>query len=354
MNIDIKRIDWLDIAKGIAILSIIMVHFPGKYRPISQGITWHVSIFFSITGILLFLKSNSSITTSEVKKDFINILWPYISLSIIYIVLNFIVQYILNDLSLAVNTTCENIFLTISGVGIGTLWFLPTLFIAKTIYRFLFFRETIRRSIFAYLVMCVSLICAYFLNKYCKSSELDLCYKTFILNLIKLFIQSGIAVGFMEIGINIYYFVCLIEKEKKKLKCIFFFLGLLFLVIDVVCFKFYDGNDLRLARICNPFEYLICSIFGIVAIIFLSCFLQKIYKNPIISFLIYCGKNSLIIMTTHLEYRVVSICIFVVFLFLPNCFITKCLAFLLVCIIEIIICELVNRTFLKKVYFLNK
>ena len=48
-----KRKISLDIAKGIAILSVMMVHFPREYRLFSTGISYHVAIFFCVTGILL-------------------------------------------------------------------------------------------------------------------------------------------------------------------------------------------------------------------------------------------------------------------------------------------------------------
>lgn len=45
-----KRKISLDIAKGIAILSVMMVHFPREYRLFSTGISYHVAISFECYG----------------------------------------------------------------------------------------------------------------------------------------------------------------------------------------------------------------------------------------------------------------------------------------------------------------
>ena len=46
------RIVEFDIAKGIAILGIMMVHIPSEYRLIRYGIAFHVVVFFAVAGIL--------------------------------------------------------------------------------------------------------------------------------------------------------------------------------------------------------------------------------------------------------------------------------------------------------------
>ena len=46
------RIVEFDIAKGIAILGIMMAHIPSEYRLIRYGIAFHVVVFFAVAGIL--------------------------------------------------------------------------------------------------------------------------------------------------------------------------------------------------------------------------------------------------------------------------------------------------------------
>lgn len=53
-----NRFEWIDIAKGTAILSVILVHFPKEFSPVTYGITWHIPVFFAVTGILTSKKDN--------------------------------------------------------------------------------------------------------------------------------------------------------------------------------------------------------------------------------------------------------------------------------------------------------
>ena len=52
MQIKKERVVEYDIAKGIAILGVMMVHIPFEYRLIKYGIAFHIVVFFAITGIL--------------------------------------------------------------------------------------------------------------------------------------------------------------------------------------------------------------------------------------------------------------------------------------------------------------
>ena len=122
-----QREKYLDIMKGIAILMVINVHFP-KGTALFKGITFHLSTFFVVAGILI----NKKKCKKSFKEFFINkvksLLYPYLILSIIYI--------FLIDILIKQDCVFEDILQTISFSGIGSLWFLPTLFIAENFIYF--------------------------------------------------------------------------------------------------------------------------------------------------------------------------------------------------------------------------
>ena len=86
-----KREPTLDIIKGIAILAIILVHIPKDMRPFSVGITFHVSAFFAVSGTLLFNeleKKNRTDLLQRTKNDVLRLLYPYFTLSALYILIH--------------------------------------------------------------------------------------------------------------------------------------------------------------------------------------------------------------------------------------------------------------------------
>ena len=133
MNSVSKRIQWIDIVKGIAILCMLWGH-SSPASPFKDWIySWHMPIFFVICGYLRG-RDTSSITWENLiiflKKRWHNLVIPYILFGVILIVFYDI-------LHLLSHTTLEylnNVWKLASLQGINSLWFLPVYFMAELLF----------------------------------------------------------------------------------------------------------------------------------------------------------------------------------------------------------------------------
>ncbi|GKU31600.1 acyltransferase family protein [Clostridium folliculivorans] len=120
-----KRVDYLDIAKGILIITVILCH---SDFPFAQYMYWfHMPAFFIISGLLY--KNKLSIK-SQATKFFI----PYIAFSIVDMALTFMTNP--QDFSMPniLYYSYEHIY---SGKMMpGVFWFIPCLFLTKVLFHY--------------------------------------------------------------------------------------------------------------------------------------------------------------------------------------------------------------------------
>lgn len=119
----VKRIHYLDYAKGIAIILVVLGHIFSGGNVKTYIYSFHMPLFFIISGYL-FNYSNVKSFKEFINKKIKAYLIPYVTFSII----NILGYYLLSGLSLIVLR--NNLLETIKFCGIGALWFLPVLFIA--------------------------------------------------------------------------------------------------------------------------------------------------------------------------------------------------------------------------------
>lgn len=102
--IDVKRYEWLDMAKGIGIILVVMGH---TLFPIHSAIdVFHMPLFFILAGLTLKVTKMDVFLLKKIDSIFI----PYIFFSLVSVPISYVVPH-------------ESIFN-------GPLWFLETLFIA--------------------------------------------------------------------------------------------------------------------------------------------------------------------------------------------------------------------------------
>ena len=86
-----KRIEYLDMARGIAILAIVLGHIYATNFVKVWICSFHVALFFIISGCLIKYKDNQQISLI-IKSRIKNILIPYILFGIAYIGIEFILN----------------------------------------------------------------------------------------------------------------------------------------------------------------------------------------------------------------------------------------------------------------------
>lgn len=139
--IDQKRIEWVDIAKGVAIILVIIGHtVPMDSTPFKIIFSFHVPLFFLLSGYTFKIARTKEDLSMHIIKNLKHLIIP----SLFFLVITSVIgqmhnmHTIQNDLLSEVAFQAER-FLWGSGIavnghpGIGAVWFLISLFWAKTI-----------------------------------------------------------------------------------------------------------------------------------------------------------------------------------------------------------------------------
>lgn len=313
------RINWLDRARGIAIILVIIGHanFPEEIRTIVYA--FHMPLFFFLSGFLL-LKKEENFNLFFVKKVK-SLIIPYVSYNIILIIFYWLLWIISKSQDLYQNIFCKLIAIPmairIDDIYESRLWFLPCLFISNV------------------------LICALF--------------KLFNKSLVALF-AAGLIFSLIGIGLNIKYdklilpwsidaslmicifiIVAIIIREKnllniilkKKFVVLYFLLYILFTYLNFL----YNNNkriDIYEADYGNYLYFYITSFTGIFIVLKIA---YNIGTNKMLEFF---GKNSLIIYVTHYIYLTFAFQIVKYIHLIYNDTITKIISGLIVTLLCII------------------
>lgn len=271
-----KRIEWIDYTKGFGICMIMLAHvsqyFP-VFGPIKDYIcSFHVVIFFMVSGYLASIKSGSPMDIKQRSKV---LLIPYIVFSLI----NSGVK--LGVLALQGGITGEIVRQELKELlftGNGTVWFLLCLFFIETIFNMLC-KVGINRS---FILVCSILL---MIAVYWRMTPKNVI--TIVLS------RVVVGMGYYSIG----YFL-----HKKSVKDVVPVMGAIILLliggIPEILFgcqtDFFEGI----------FQYPIQSIVSAAATCSGYMFIfDKIEKSGklinIRKFLNYFGRNSLIVMLIH-------------------------------------------------------
>lgn len=268
-----KRLYYLDSARGFALLSVIIGHI---YQPNNALITWiysfHVPLFFIISGILLYYKDtvNKSflgLISSRIK----SILIPYL----MFCLVNIIFEIILNP---SLTTIKWTILQTITFFGIGATWFLPALFISEII--FILINKYINSKFIKFVItsILITIPCIF------KSNNI----------ILTVMFRSLTSLGFISIGYYIFPYINKVDLSWVNILCIF---------ITSILLSGINGNvDLYSLKYNNPIIYLLCGVIGSVLILFTL----KKFNNFNSKYLTYFGLNSIVIMATH--QNIIKVC----------------------------------------------
>ncbi len=276
-----NRLPEFDIAKGIAILCVILGHL-GKNDIDRVVFVFHMPIFFLISGYFL---SQSGQFKEFVAKKFKQCMVPYIASCIAICVLSIPVSYILHQ-DIGQNLfkwICGSIYGSGTRPGIfpgipsfiGALWFLEALFWGSLIVRYV-------NDHYSYNVSKVLIVIVAYIG-----------YATAIKVWLPFNIQAGCtAAGFIYLGY-------LYKKECSSITTLP--RPLLFLLIAIVawCVKYFSGFWL----VSNFFGNGFMDIIGACSASYLIILVCKkiIIKNDCISNILqWFGKNSLVVLAFHI------------------------------------------------------
>lgn len=272
-----NRIEYLDIAKGISIISVIIGHY--DYRPLLQNFifSFHMPIFFLLSGY--FYKNVS--WHDLLKKKSRQLIVPYILTSICVIISSMLWDFYFNINNLKYNVL-RWISAALYGSGntyespyylpqIGAIWFLLALFISILILKF------VATHRYAHLEIVIIALIGYY------SAKL-------------LWLPFSVQAGMVAV---IYVYGGYLLKNYKVLRSNMW----IEMALPAIIWAIYlvkGGGHLYLVG--NYFEYGLFDIFAsfcaCFVIISISEILSKVYFfNKAFSFI---GRNSLIILCFHM------------------------------------------------------
>lgn len=297
---DSKRIRYLDMARGLGMLFVVMGHVEYINVDVRQWIAaFHMPLFFLLSGILIYEKREEKKNyIGTIAKKLRRIMIPYAVFSL----LSFCVEggrVALKGLD-EWDVVLRQFFQSLCFQGVSTLWFLPALFVSEVV--FIGVRKK-TSHIGTIIISCVLVGVTSFLNiqeKAFYEIHGGVLRWELLHDVGSMLIRNFFCVGFVMVG---YYTdkLFLRKVQKKELELLVFFLcaGVAILTIAAT-----TGVDLRFMQLNFLPLYLGAAVSGAITVILGCRLLEKISVAPLNWVLEYYGRNSLIVMVTHMDLRV--------------------------------------------------
>lgn len=305
-----SRISYLDVAKGIGIILVVMGHTGFLKDAVSKYIfSFHMPLFFVISGMLINLKHEENKDFGEtIRKKAKALLIPYVSFSVIYIIISLVENYFG---VMSKEELIQGIIYMFTFYGDSTLWFLPALLISEVLFIFLMKRMK------GHLVFIISVflgVIAFVVQTLITpvwASHTDSLLVVNLIDFLRVFLRGIIAESFVATGFFGYKYIA----DSKNNKLLDLAKGIALLILTYGVSYFNDTVDFHRVVLGNYASFLLAGILGSFGIIILS----KAMEN--VRILAYFGRNSLIVMCTHLRFYVLFGAINLAFL--VNMYVTR-------------------------------
>lgn len=278
-----ERLVEFDVAKGIAILCVILGHL-GIYNINRVVYTFHMPIFFLISGYFLSFKYPYS---NFIHRKFSGIMQPYIATCFLICILSIPISFIQNQsiMTNLIHWICGSIY----GSGlpdlpviikhfpsfIGALWFLPSLFWGTLIARYILDHNDDLKS---FAILCILFYVGW------KTAE-------------TIWLPFDIQAGFTA---SLYLFWGYISKKYRILKMhMSYFTWFVLLFIAVWAIKYFKGLWFVKNYFGNGIFDILSSLVISFIILKICCFITN--KLPGLTLILqWFGKNSIIVLAFHI------------------------------------------------------
>lgn len=273
-----QRVEFVDIAKGIAIVAMVMGH---TYRGGDLKLfiyAFHIPLFFFISGLFFNPHKFESVKAFFLHKAK-TLLLPYVTFYLIsYLYWAFVERH------MRANSLAVNVFTPIVGLFYGTdykeymvpngaLWFLTCLFSAETLLYILC--NIFRKQLYQVLCVLVFAVIGYVIS-IVSFPKLPLSINA-----------SFFAIFFIYLGYMLKDTLKFISQLNRFL---LFFIGVVLLIIMKVMANFNGMIDMDYCKYHNPVIFVFAAMLGIYGMMLLCKFFNK---SSLLSFL---GANTLIIL----------------------------------------------------------
>ncbi|MBQ7920149.1 MAG: acyltransferase [Lachnospiraceae bacterium] len=341
-----KRIAYLDVARGIGMILVVMGHVDFISEPLRDYITsFHMPLFLIVSGILLYVTKTEERSFGQVaKRKCCTILLPYFVFSGGAILFE-LVRALVKDLDMT-GELLRRCFQTLCLQGFSTFWFLPTLFIGELI--FLKVRQKWNLKWTAGIGIGLTIL-MYFVaigEKSFYQSHAGVLGYELLHDVLLVPIRGAFSGGYIFLG----YFLGILLEKRPSVLWRDGPAGIFLLIVTAIINQFASFVDLRFLQFGNPILFFLRTICGAIGVIMLCRGLEAYLNGFVGNVLRFFGKNSLIIMTTHLDYRILNYCIKAAALingFVRNQVLYAVLTVLFVFLVEAVVIYIINRFFYK-------
>lgn len=274
-----SRVEWIDNAKGIAIICVILGHF-GVNDWLSDIIyTFHMPLFFFISGLYLTKNIQYKSFVPFIHKKIIRLLIPYLFFSFLlllfYRLITFYTDILPNSENINYLNSSLNIFFELKRDTLVRchLWFLTSLFLSNTLI-WLICKYLSRLYQFISVIM-ISLI-AFIYNHYSRHTTVFFIDVTMVACL---FVYAGT------------FFIKYEKKFSNKISLVYFIIYILSSYLNYMILN-KSNVDMYYARYGNYVLFILSSFSGLLLVIRLSSLIRFKLLSEI-------GKNSLVLYCLH-------------------------------------------------------
>lgn len=275
-EIDNKRIEYIDILRGIAMILVLIGHNDTILT--NYIYSFHIPLFFFISG--LTYKGNSASLKEVIKKRFRNIVIPYLKLSL-FLYFLWILLMNFQGIVLYKNDILRNFVGIFYCQGVDSmawglqLWFLPCLFITSIIFYFI---SKIKKKVFILISIIAVSSVGFLLNDILR------------INFLWSFDVALVGVLFYGTG-----FLLKNKLNTYKPQIVDFICMLISLVLLIIFNQLNGRVDMYSSQYNNILLFISNSFLGIYIIIIAS---KLIKQKRIIKFV---GINTIIILALHIR-----------------------------------------------------
>ncbi len=283
-----KRIDWLDIAKGVTMILVIVGHTVNNPSPVRTIIfSFHMPLFFLLAGYTFRVKPWKEVLSSSLTR----LLVPYLLLALSWRIPLLLasgaplngsaIGGLLGTLLFASGTVVQPFGFN----AVGPTWFLVALFVSRlALNGLLMLFERLRASVPMQGLVCAAIAVAGLawsnvLGVYLPL-DIDLCYYTVLL----------MWIGYMA------------RKHNVPLSLGTWYVAVGALLVWAACMQF-SSLELAARRLDNPVVATFGAIAGTYVMCWLSMALEHAKNLPVLGtlerFLVFCGNASMAIFCVH-------------------------------------------------------
>ncbi|MCR5650003.1 MAG: acyltransferase family protein [Lachnospiraceae bacterium] len=305
-----KRVAYIDLAKGIGMVLVLCGHLQNDtifaLSPHIQGFckwifSFHMPMFFIISGMLFAAKGEIPPMKDFFKKRFSTIMVPYYLFTVIYFLI--ILYGVFISHSMNITDMFVQLWYAVSLYGINVLWFLPALFIAEMIFALIMKKFDGKKRWIAVLIMTMAALGVNEIRGYIPENP---AVYVRLNEIIVMLLRPVIACSFISIGYLFEMtggrFCCHLFSKKLSAEpspC-HLLTAVIFFAVNIAVVRFNSPTDLRSLVLNNYLLYYIGAVAGSGFIILMCRMVMSLSKSgkafPVTRF---WGRNSLLFMAVH-------------------------------------------------------